>query len=360
MLFINHLNLKNFRNYENLEIEFDLKNNINILIAPNGMGKSNFLEAIYYLSYLRSFRNVLDKELIKKGNKFFYLHGKFINNNFSDDVIVKFNNKKEIEYNNKKIQKHSELIGKILTVIFCIDDIFIIIGNPTIRRRYFDMFFSIIDKEYMVHLKTYQNIIKQKNVLLKQKNRDDILSIYDIQLATSIGYIQNKRKELIEDINSIFQLKYQEIGNFTEKTKIIYVPCLKSINSEDLIKELNNDRRNDYEYGFCTSGLHKDNYLFLLNGISFSKYASYGQIRLASLIIKYIQNLFFFKIYDEKPILLLDDVIIELDRYRQINFINKIIENNQIFITIANKENISYIYDNNPTNEIKINYGNAE
>lgn len=359
-MFINYLNLRNFRNFDNLEKAFDPNNNINVLIAPNGMGKSNLLESIYYLSYLRSFRNVSDKELIRKGEKNFFLHGKFFGKEMTDDVKIQFNSKKEIFYNDKKIQKHSEIISKILTVIFSIEDVNIITGNPAIRRRYFDMFFSIIDNNYMYQLRTCFHILKQKNVLLKQKNRDSLLDVYDKQLSVCMEYIQTKRRKMIEEINDVFQINYQEIGCFNEKTKILYLPSIKSNNSDDISKDLLNVRNRDYEYGFSTSGIHKDNYLFLLNGVNFSKYASYGQIRLASLVLKYIQNLFFLKKYNEYPILLLDDVIIELDRIRQNKFIKSIIDKNQIFITIANKENISYIYDTKKVNEIRINNGKTE
>jgi DNA replication and repair protein RecF len=351
---------KNFRNYEDLNISFDTNTFLNIIIAPNGMGKSNFLEAIHYLSYLRPFRNVLDTELIKKGNTSFYLAGNFIDSDLSHEVIIKYQKKKDIFYNNKKIKKHSEIIGSILSVLFSVDDLFIIIGNPLIRRKYFDMFFSIIDKEYMYNLKTYQIILKQKNYLIKLKNRDDLINIYNQQMSKCIDYIQNKRIEFTEEIDKIFQLKYKEVGNFKEKTKILYVPSIKYKDQSDLISKLNENRKKDNEFGFCTIGPHKDNYLFLLNGVNFSKFASFGQIRLAALIIKIIQNITFYKIHKINPILLIDDVILELDKERQRNFIDQIIGNNQIFITIANKDNIPYLYDKSIVREIRINNGKYE
>ena len=346
-MFIEKIYLNNFRNHENINLEFNKFCPINIIIAPNGTGKSNLLEAIYYLSYLRPFRNVSDAELIKKGSNSFSLAGKFIKNNISTDINIKYSKTKEILLNNKKIKKHSEILGLIITVLFCNDDIFIINGNPLLRRRFFDMFISILDKTYLFALKKYQVIIKQRNYILKNNTNFDMLDVYDFQLSQCIEYITKKRIEIVQIVSSLFQQIYQEIGCFKDKTKIIFQSSLQSDNKDEILKKLKELRKKDIENGFTSFGSHKDSYLFLLNGINFSKYASFGQTRLASLVLKLAQIEIFEKSLKINPILLLDDVVLELDLERQkrfISFLSK--KTKQMFITITDEEKFNFFNSN--------------
>lgn len=356
-MYIKKIKSINFRNYKELNLDLDLNKNLNLIVAPNGSGKSNLLEIIYYLTYLRPFRNVTDTELINRESSYFYINGEFEKNNLTTSISIKYSKTKEINLNNKKIKKHSEVIGVLLSVLFSNDDIFIINGNPLIRRKFFDMFISIMDKEYLVSLKKYQTLIKQKNFILKSGNNYNLIDIYDDQLSLCIDYINKKRYETIENINPIFQSKFSDIGNFKDKAKIVYISNLKLKSSNSLIdikNKLKDNRSKDIETGYTSVGIHRDNYLFLLNGIEFNKYASLGQIRLASLVLK-LTNLDYLKfITGTEPIILLDDVILELDLQRQKNFIDAIPRENQMFITLTDRNKFIFNYNSNSINEINI------
>lgn len=354
---ITNLNAKFFRNYDHLNLE--LNKPFNVIISQNGMGKTNLLEMIYYLSYVRSFRNVLDKEIIKKGENHFYLDCHYNDNIGSNKISVNYDTKKTIIFNNNKVKKHSDLLGKLLTVYFGTDDLFIISGPPGIRRKFFDVFFSIIDKKYLLNLIKYQNILKQKNLILKNNSNNNLLSVYNLQLSEIIYYIQNKRNEMIKEIDLLFKEYYNLIGKFSEKVKIIYSPSVNiKINSiDEIFNFLEVNKNKEIESGYSTLGTHRDNYLFLINGIPFIKYASFGQTRLASLIIKLIQAIIYKNIYNKNPILLLDDVILELDKQKQKTFLNFITNYDQIFITVTDKNFIDLINEKNIINQIEIEYG---
>ncbi len=346
-MFITNFSCSNFRNYEYTNINFKKNENINIIVAPNGMGKSNLLEAFYYLSYVRPFRQVNDKDLIMKKKDFFSLHCNYEKNNIKGSIEINYkNDKKEIIIDKKKALKHSEILGQLLSVLFSNDDIFIISGAQSIRRRFFNMFFSVIDPLYLLYLRKYDHLIKQKNTILRNKNFD-LLYIFDEQIAETINYLQNKRNELILIINDMFMKSFEEIGFFNEKVKLKYSPSIKlnEISKENIYEKLVNQKKIDIEKGFSTIGSQKDDYLFYINNIDFIKYGSFGQLRLASLIIKNVQAQFYKKYFNTEPVFLLDDVILELDKERQSKFINYIGNNNQLFITVTDKK-YSDIFNN--------------
>ncbi|HOV12881.1 MAG TPA: DNA replication and repair protein RecF [Spirochaetota bacterium] len=356
-MYINSIQSLNFRNYKELNLEFAFLKPINLIIAPNGSGKSNLLEIIYYLTYLRPFRNVLDSELINRDSHFFFIKGEFLKNDITTSISVKYSKTKEINLNNKKIKKHSEIIGILLSVLFSNDDIFIICGSPMIRRKFFDMFISIMDKEYLLNLKKYQILLKHKNFILKTKNNLNLLDIYDEQLSKIIYNINLKRQKIIADINPIFQEKFCSIGMFKDRAKIIFLSNLK-VKEEysyiEIFNKLVEIRNKDIETGYSNFGIHKDNYLFLLNGIEFSKYASLGQMRLASLVLKLTKLEYLKSVTNTEPIILLDDVILELDLQRQKKFIYSIPKENQMFITLTDKNKLIFTHDLNLINEINI------
>lgn len=282
-MIIKNIFASNFRNYESLELHFDPLKPINLIHSPNGMGKTNLLEIIYYLSYLRSFRSVQDSELIRKGSSFFFIEGNFDIDKINNKISVKMHEKKEVSINGKKVKKYSEILGKLLSVLFCNEDIFIINGSPLIRRKFFDTFISVIDYQYLHFLNKFQTVLKQKNFILKNGLKGDLIDVYNLQLSTFINYIQNKRKTVIEEINTIFQEYFNKIGIYKEKVKIVYSPSLKidQCDEEKIYNILNENHKKETEYKYSLFGSHRDNYIFLINGIPFSRYASLGQIRLA-------------------------------------------------------------------------------
>ena len=353
----------NFRNYKTLKLDLRNEKKINILKAQNGKGKTNIIELIFFLSYYRSFRNVKQKELINIDTDHCLIKCNYLKKGIINNKIIKIEkNKKEIINNNKKIYKISESFADIISVLFCNEDNNLINGNLNIRRKFFDMFISILDKNYLLLLKKYYLLIKQKNFLLKNSKNLELLNIYDKQLSEVIFYIKEKRLEIIKNINKIFSEKYEQLGNFNQKVSIFYDSKFKNFdNTEYIYNFLKNNREQDIKARYTFYGTHKDNYFFFINNKPFEKYASLGQIRLAALILKLIQAYYINNIFKESPIILIDDVILELDIKRQKNFIKEILIYEQIFITISDDKYFSLFNDINETkNIIEIDYGKIQ
>lgn len=350
----------NFRNYKKLIIDLKDDIKINILNAPNGMGKTNIIELIFFLSYYRSFRNVTQKELINVDSEQAFIKCSYINREsiINNKTIKIDKNKKEIINNNKKIYKLSESFADITSVLFSNSDNNLIIGNLNIRRKFFDMFISIIDKNYLYFLKKYYILLRHKNFILKNRKNLELLDIYDNQLSNIILYIKNKKLEIINSINEIFSEKYQEIGDFNQRVYLFYDSKFKDYNKNEIYNFLKKNRDKDIKLGYSFYGTHKDNYFFLMNDKTFEKIASLGQIRLAALILKLIQSYYISKTFKESPIILVDDVIIELDSKRQKNFIKEILFYDQLFITISDDKYLLLFKDiYESKNIIELDYG---
>ncbi|MCG8570957.1 MAG: DNA replication and repair protein RecF [Spirochaetes bacterium] len=357
-MYLRTLRALNFRNFDDLDLSFHPDKNHNIILAPNGMGKSNLLEAVYYLAHARPFRQAKDQDIIRKGSNHFFLQAEFSEAGHPDVLKIKYQKKKELEYNLKKVIKHSEILGKLLTVLFSNDDLFIVSGSPAVRRHYFDIFFSVLDQEYLYYLKKYQNLLKQKNTLLKS-DQPSLLFTYDIQLAETIFYIQQKRNLLIQQISLIFQENFLKISQFGEKVKIIYKPAcdMKELTKENILIKLEQSRKRDIEAGHSQVGSHRDQYLFLISGKVFHKFASFGQTRLASLVLKLAQSQMYQQKFHKKPIFLIDDVILELDPVKQQRFLSEISAGYQLFFTITDDKYLSFFPDKNKIHIIRMKDG---
>jgi len=356
-LIISKLFLNDFRNYSNYHLEFTKLKPYNFIIGQNGTGKSNLLESIYYSSYLRSFRSYKDNELIKNQTDSFYINLSFEKNSISKDISIKYKTKKEVFINNKKVSKYSAILGELLTVLFSPQDLNIILGQPTYKREYFDLILCLIDSVYLANLRDYNNLLRKKNSLLKNSSDIKMLDVYDFQMASKSEYISTKRHIFIDKFSSLFTDYFKNIGNFNLDTKVLYLPNISKNNNSNFTAEnyynyYLSKRSESIKIGHMCFGIHRDNYLFMLNGAQFNKYGSLGQCRLASLIIKLIQKNIFSEVFNQSPILLVDDVILELDLFRQEHIFNEIFNNEQVFATftdnrfikfIKNKENINVI-----------------
>ena len=336
-MILNNLKALNFRNYKNLDLSFDSTKNINLIVAKNGMGKSNLLEMLYYLSHLRAFRNATDKDLILHGQNCFHLSCGYENKGIHGKVSVKYSGKKEI---------------------FGSNDISIISGTPAERRVFFDIFLSILDYDYLVALRNYSLLLKQKNAAIKSR-RSDILCFFNQQIAETSFLLMNKRKSLVQYVSSIFSKYFKIIGNLKEEAVIKYNPSYdKNFNSSlDLLDYISYQDKIDFEKGFCFLGPHKDNYNFILNNTVFSKYASLGQIRLGALVLKLVQAICYEEKFKTSPILLLDDVILELDTEKQKQFLDVICNKHQLFITLTNEKYKNFFVNQNAVQIIKVQNG---
>lgn len=328
---INKLYLKNFRNYSDLEVEFNDK--LNIIIGNNAQGKTNILEAIYFLSITKSFLSVNEKTLIFRDKEFSSVKGDIVNNGFKKKLSVLINNnEKKIEINQKVIKRHIDYLGNLRVVIFSPDDIRLLKDSPGNRRRFLNIELSQLYDKYVKLLAEFNIILKQRNEYLKViKNGNINLDYYNIlndkyvDLSVSI-YIY--RYNFIEMINEYIGDKYY----FISGDKGLVVRYMTDIEISDrntmkdiLLGKLVEGKNREIMYGCTLIGPHKDNFCFYLNESNLSLYGSQGQLKMSILALKMAEIDVFKRVTGETPVLLLDDIFSELDiekRNKLVKFLN--------------------------------------
>ena len=328
----NSVRFFNFRNIENSEVFLSDKNVF--LVGNNGQGKTNFLESIYLLSVGSSFRTKNDSLLLKTGCKDMSLIACFDKNGKKSELKIKISKgKKEIEIDQNKIMNRKELIKNYPCIPFIHDDINFVSGSPSLRRLFVNQTISLFDLSFIDSLRSYNKIIRYRNILLKKK-KNDLLEIYDEKAAENGLEIQQKREILTNNFNSIFSSMYKTISETDINLKIKYIPSWKDCNTVADIKEyLDKNKNRDFSFGTTTTGPHRDKILFYYENRDFSETASTGQIRLASIILRAAQALFITQKTGILPILLLDDVLLEIDYNKRKRFIQNLPEYEQAFFT---------------------------
>lgn len=346
-MIIKSLELTNFRNYDNVLINFSPK--LNIIYGNNAQGKTNILEGIYVLCLTKSHRLYVDNNLIKNGLNFTKLNGFFEDGILDKNLNLIINEKgKILEKNNNKIKKINEYVSESNIIIFYPEDLNLIKGAPLERRRYLNIQLSQLYNEYMVNLNDYNKLLKMRNDLLKKlKNNIQIdlnyFSIITNYIIDRSIIIYKLRKQYFEELNLYCNKIYKEISGY-DNFKIIYKPNIE-LEIEDLKNHLLNLFKKKYndevKLGTTLIGPHKDDYYFELDGINLKEYGSQGQQRMAILTLKLSEIEIFKKLKNEKPILLLDDVFSELDDDKK-NLLLKYIDNDmQVIITTTDLNNIN-------------------
>ena len=353
-MYIQSLELSNFRNYSNLFIEFD--NGTNILYGNNAQGKTNILESIYLAGTAKSHRAVRDKEIIRFDEQEAHIKAVVKKNNapVRIDMHLKRNKSKGIAINGIPIRKASELFGIINVVFFSPEDLNIIKNGPAERRRFIDMELCQLDKLYVHNLVNYNKIINQRNKLLKDigfgndRELRDTLDIWDMQLADFGAKIVTRRNQFICDINEIIYGIHRKLTDNREELNVKYEP---NIIGNNLYEELIRCREKDFKLKSTTVGPHRDDISFLIGDIDIRKDGSQGQQRTAALSLKLSEIELVKLMIKDIPILLLDDVLSELDSNRQKQLLESL-NNVQTIITctgldefIENRFNIDTIYE---------------
>lgn len=315
---ITQLQLKQFRNYPDLSLSFD--HNTIAITGPNASGKTNILEAIYVSSVTKSFRGS-DKTLLQHEQSFYTIDK--VQNNESVHVRLKLHNDsltKQAKIHKKPVSLIS-LIGRYPITLFEPNDIQLLTGLPGIRRDYINKVLSQIDKQYLIALREYNKVLKQRNNLLRQakkhrvNNLDEQLFVYTIQLAKPAYYISQKRQTFITTIQELITPYYQSVSHDKKRISITYYP---SVTSEDqFMNEQNNRISTDKSAGFTTYGPHREDFTTLLNDNVLSEVASRGEIRTLVLAYKIAELDYIEQALSIRPTLLLDDVLSELDDERQ-------------------------------------------
>ena len=330
-----------FRNLE--DFESDLTGKDIILVGENGQGKTNFLEALYYCSYASSFRGVRDREMIQTGKKDCSVSVTLSDSIYSSVSIIFQNGKKNIALDGKQIEDRKELLSVAPSIIFCHEDMEFVSGSPERRRWFFDQTRSLWDSLYLDDLRKYRHVLKIRNTLLKNLSMMNKVSLsesetiamldaLDIQLAQYGLELSLKRQKTAEEFSLVFEPIYREISGIAG-IGVDYHPSWKEDNVQKILDLLKAKRELDISFGVSLSGPHRDRYLFTRNGKDFSGNASTGQRRLLALLLRIAQARVFSKKTGKNPVLLLDDVLLELDKNKRQKFLSIMPEYEQAFFT---------------------------
>ncbi len=352
------LQLENFRNYKKHIYEFALEKDLTVLVGPNGMGKTNFLEAIYVLSLGKSFRSLMQDNLIKWDDDFMRCKASVNDQDEEIDLEVFYSNKPKKQKNFKKNGvdlKNSEYLGNLLTVLFQPEDLNMLYLGPSLRRRYMNILLSQTDRKYLNALSKYKKVLKQRNALLHQiresqfqeKNTDRLMEDLDAWNRELIEYgsvITKKRRELIQFLDKNIEKIYQSISDDNDKISVEYESKILKKSSKSNIEELYEEElanclKRDVFRAETTAGPHRDELKLFLNGKEISRIASRGEYRTILLAIKLAEIKYIKEKTGKNPILLLDDVFSELDRKRK-NHLLKSIKGCQTIITTTDIENL--------------------
>ena len=324
-MIIKSIELKNFRNYEQLEIMFDKATNI--LFGDNAQGKTNILESAYVSATTKSHKGSRDKEMIRFGEEESHIRTVVCkrDQDFQIDIHLKKNRAKGIAINQVPIKKASDLFGILNIVFFSPEDLNIIKDGPTERRRFLDLELCQLDKIYLSDLTAYNKVLKQRNTLLKdmifRPDLKDTLPIWDEQLVEYGKRIIRRRQAFIGELFEIVQEIHGKLSGNKELLTIKYEPNVESMFFED---ELFRASERDRKLCQTSVGPHRDDISFLIGDIDIRKFGSQGQQRTAALSLKLSEIELVKTSIGDTPVLLLDDVLSELDSNRQNYLLNSI------------------------------------
>ena len=344
------LSILNFKNYNQAELKFSV--GVNCFTGMNGSGKTNLLDAIYYLSMCKSYFNLSDSQNIKDDEDLFVIQGQYYNSIQKDlEVFCSFkkNGYKTMKLNRKEYDKLSDHIGLIPIIIITPSDNSLITEGSEERRRLIDSIISQYNKQYLETLINYNKILMQRNKLLKEaaiNNHYDIslFDIYDQQLAEYGNKIYKQRTNFINELKPIFQNYYESIANTNEKADLSYQ---SQLTEADFYTSLKNNFHKDKILEYTSIGVHKDDLFLTLNKKPVKKIASQGQQKTYLVSLKLAEYDFLEKYSGKKPILLLDDIFDKFDSQRVKNIINLTIQPHfgQIFITHTDIDHIKNIFN---------------
>jgi DNA replication and repair protein RecF len=330
---IRSIELKNFRNYENLEIFFD--EGTNILFGDNAQGKTNILEAAYMSGTTKSHKGSRDKEMIRFGEEEAHLKTVVARGGreYQIDMHLKKNRAKGIAIDKIPIKKASELFGILNIVFFSPEDLNIIKNGPAERRRFLDSELCQLDRIYLADLTNYNKILAQRNKLLKdmiyRPGLSDTLPVWDMQLIETGKKIIRRRKQFVDELREIVSDIHYRISGGKEELFLKYEPNIDDIFFED---ELSRAKEKDKKLCQTSVGPHRDDLLFSIGDVDIRKYGSQGQQRTSALSLKLSEIELVRKSISDTPVLLLDDVLSELDSSRQ-NYLLNNISDTQTIIT---------------------------
>jgi len=344
---IGDISIINFKNLKEVQLEFSSK--LNCFIGRNGAGKTNLLDAVYFLSFCKSFSSATDLLNISHDEQFFMLNGNYSRFDAKETVSCGFKKGgiKQFKRNSKIYKKLIEHIGLFPLVMITPSDVNLILGGSEERRKFADGVISQYNQVYLDSLLKYNRALQQRNILLRQFATGhyfdaELLSLWDTHLVEYGSQIYNQRKEFVEKLIPVFQQYYSFISQDNEQVSLVYESQLEQKNFDDLLKgSVAKDRALQY----TSQGIHKDELVFFLGDHPIRKLGSQGQMKTYLVSLKLAQFDFIKAISGLKPILLLDDIFDKLDQHR-VEQIVKVVSGEQfgqIFLTDTNREHLDSI-----------------
>jgi DNA replication and repair protein RecF len=313
---LSHLKLRDFRNYARLDVDF--APGFHLLLGDNAQGKTNILEAIYLLATLRSFRGVGSAQMIRHGEKGYFVGAKVISQGQHEIKMFWSASERKLTLDSQPVKKLSDYFGALRVVVFCTEDLQLIKGAARIRRRFLDLLLAQTHSIYLPLLQRYAKILRSRNAILKQRGIDELaLESFTRELIQIGNQLITLRKELLPKISPLARLAYRRISNDAEELRLEYLPTVK----RDFALELAQSRKRERTFRSTLIGPHRDDLELLLNEKSAAKFASEGQKRSLAIALKMAQAEYLSGIHGAPPILLIDDVMGELDEKRRSGFL---------------------------------------
>ncbi|WAA12301.1 DNA replication/repair protein RecF [Fervidibacillus halotolerans] len=349
-MYIQKLHLNHFRNYEKLSLSFE--NTVNVILGENAQGKTNVMESIFVLAMAKSHRTTNDRELIQWDQDYAKIKGTVKKENTllpMELVITKKGKKAKI--NHLEQNRLSQYVGHFNVVMFAPEDLNLVKGSPSIRRRFIDMEIGQVSQIYLHEMSQFHKVLQQRNKILKQMQRADstLLEIYTEQLAVLATKISKKRFEYLHLLEKWAKEIHFSITRGVENLQIRYKPSVNVSEEDDLSKMINmymdqfrKVQQKELERGVTLIGPHRDDIKFYVNDRNVQIYGSQGQKRTTALSVKLAEIELIFNETGEYPTLLLDDVLSELDTYRQSHLLNTIQGKVQTFVTTTSVEGIDH------------------
>ena len=349
---LDRLILTNFKNYA--EADINLCGNVNCFVGNNGAGKTNLLDAVYYLSFCKSHFNPVDSQNISFGQDFFAIHG-----HYGEDIascILKRGQPKQMRWNKKVCKTLTEHIGRLPLVMVSPDDQRLIAAGSDVRRKFLDGVISQTDRTYLDHLLQYNKALEQRNRLLKQMWEDrqweeEMVAVWDEALVRHGDYLYTQRRRFLEGFTPLFAEYYRSIAGVDEAVRIEY-SCVEQPLAEQLLASRQADRYSQY----TNAGPHKDDLLFLLGDVPIKRFGSQGQQKSFALALKLAQFQYIFNLLGQKPILLLDDIFDKLDlvRIKQLIALVGSDRFGQVLLTDTQPGRVQAIFDELPQLEHRV------
>jgi DNA replication and repair protein RecF len=323
--------LSRFRNFESADVMTGARDVF--FVGENGQGKTNLLEAAYFLSYASSFRSSADGESVMYGQEEAEIEGEYSKGAGENGEKVKIRlgrERKSVHIDGKSIQDRRDLIQAHPCVVFGHEDMDFAVGGPERRRFFFDQTAALAFPLFLDFFRDYKRTLKLRNACLRD-GRNDLIEIMDEQLVKHGMDLMEARIRAVDAFSSMFTEVYEVVSRLPYRVEISYQPSWSG--ESDARKKLREVQQSDFERGLTSTGPHRDRFIFKALGRNFAKSASTGQLRLLSLVLRSCQARYYRETSGKKPILLMDDVLLELDPEKRKRFMNTLPEREQTFST---------------------------